>query len=325
MRLAAVQLRPLLGEEDRPHEAGANADFLRRDAAILVVGCGALGCEVLAGCLRLGLGERQPITVLDEDTVALSNLSRQALFADDDVGQPKSLAAARRLAARHAVLPIVGRAEEMPLAFYRPFHLVICAVDSLASRRWLNGALIEAARHASPIPLIEGGIEGLLGHVRIVLPGTTPCIECNLSLYPDDEPAALPHSLPLCALHGERIPQSALDCISWALSTTASDREPIADEPFARLIYEAASERRAMAARLGRLIPPFTLEEVQAALHRVIPAVATTVGAIAGMAATCNRHVQSPCAIAMRNRQTQSSDLYFIPSGPNAQNVACDM
>lgn len=76
-------------------------------------------------------------------------------------------------------------------AFFQEFHIVICGLDSIVARRWLNGMLLSLLVYengeldkTSVIPMIDGGTEGFKGNVRVIFPGVNPCIECTLDLYP---------------------------------------------------------------------------------------------------------------------------------------------
>lgn len=69
--------------------------------------------------------------------------------------------------------------------------MVICGLDSIVARRWINGMLISLLVYedgeldkSSIIPLIDGGTEGFKGNARVILPGLTACIDCTLDLYP---------------------------------------------------------------------------------------------------------------------------------------------
>ena len=65
-----------------------------RESSILIVGCGALGTAAANNLARAGIGK---ISILDRDFVELNNLQRQVLFDETDVGEPKAVAATKKL------------------------------------------------------------------------------------------------------------------------------------------------------------------------------------------------------------------------------------
>ena len=73
------------------------------DARVLVIGAGALGCPVLTYLATAGIGT---LGIVDNDTVELSNLHRQPLYATDDCGKPKVQAAKDRLAAMNPEITV---------------------------------------------------------------------------------------------------------------------------------------------------------------------------------------------------------------------------
>lgn len=90
------------------------------------------------------------------------------------------------------VTPHFCKIQDFDQEFYRKFHIVVCGLDSLVARRWINGMLTSllvyeddgSIDQSSLIPIIDGGTEGFKGSARVILPGVTACIECTLELYP---------------------------------------------------------------------------------------------------------------------------------------------
>ena len=81
-----------------------------------------------------------------EDTIDVSNLNRQFLFRDHDVGKPKAEVAAQSIMKQVEgvkVTPYVGRIQDKDEDYYMQFKLVICGLDSIEARRWINATLVE--------------------------------------------------------------------------------------------------------------------------------------------------------------------------------------
>lgn len=145
------------------------------DAAVFVVGAGALGNEIVKDLVLVGVGS---VTVIDMDTIERSNLSRCVFFRHDDEGRFKAevvAAAASDLNPEVSVTGIVGDVRSIGLGRLREFDLVIGGLDNREARVWINQACRKLAK-----PWIDGAIEGLRGVARTFLPDG-PCYECTLS------------------------------------------------------------------------------------------------------------------------------------------------
>ncbi|KAK7194816.1 ubiquitin activating enzyme [Novymonas esmeraldas] len=202
----------------------------------LIIGAGGIGCELLH---LLALSGFAHLTVIDMDVVELSNLNRQFLFTPADIGHAKSATAAAAVQARCpgvSVTAVVGRVEEQPDEFYRSFHAVLLAVDSIDARRWVNRKMAELATRTTvahtttttttasavryvgdsvisdAVPIIDTGTEGFEGHCRRVLMSgnATPCIECAMYLYNNGRTRA---TVPLCTL--ESVPRAPEHCVLY--------------------------------------------------------------------------------------------------------------
>src|SRR4030067_126952 len=143
-----------------------------RQAHVLVAGVGGLGSPAAIYLACAGVGR---LTIVDSDAVELSNLNRQILHGEEDIGEQKVVSAARKLARLNstvAINPVAARitAESLP-GLLPGVNVVIDCLDNMATRFILNEVCFRAG-----IPLIHGGISGMLGEKTTIIPGQTPCL-----------------------------------------------------------------------------------------------------------------------------------------------------
>uniref|UniRef100_A0A674BSU5 NEDD8-activating enzyme E1 catalytic subunit n=1 Tax=Salmo trutta TaxID=8032 RepID=A0A674BSU5_SALTR len=174
--------------------------FLLETCKILVIGAGGLGCELLQ---NLALSGFRHIHVVDMDTIDISNLNRQFLF--------------RCWTADVAADFVNGQ-----------FHIIVCGLDSIIARRWMNGMLISLLSYedgvldpSSIIPLIDGGTEGFKGNARVILPDMTACIDCTLELYPPQI------HFPMCTIAS--MPRLPEHCVEYVRMLQWPKDEPFGD------------------------------------------------------------------------------------------------
>ena len=155
-------------------EIGEEGQHKLADSSVLVVGAGGLGGPLLYALAGAGVGR---LVVVDGDTVSLSNLNRQFLFDQADLGRPKAETAARRLSAFNPDLRVEGVEawldEKAGMNLLADCQLTVAAVDDLPARLALNAACAQ-----KNIPLVNGGVEGWYGSVMAVEFGKTPCLAC---------------------------------------------------------------------------------------------------------------------------------------------------
>lgn len=173
-------------------ELGGPGQRALRRARVLVVGAGGLGSPVSLYLAAAGVGR---ITLADDDTVSLSNLQRQILFATGQEGRFKAEAGAARLQALNPeieVIPLTRRITRDDADFVSGFDLVIDGTDSFAGRQDINAACV-----AARVPLLAGAIAQWEGQVTVYDPARdAPCLGC---IFPQ---APAPGSAPTCAEAG---------------------------------------------------------------------------------------------------------------------------
>lgn len=150
---------------------------------ILIVGMGGLGVPASWALARAGA---RRMTLVDPDPVELSNLARQVIYRDRDIGVSKVEAAARWLAERfpdvkverHAVALDASNAARLVGAH----DFVIDATDSPVAKFLINDTCI-----AARTPFVYGGVVGMTGQAMTVIPGETACIRCVFETPPDED------------------------------------------------------------------------------------------------------------------------------------------
>jgi molybdopterin/thiamine biosynthesis adenylyltransferase len=142
--------------------------------SVLILGAGGLGCPA---ALALGAAGIARIGVIDDDRVDASNLHRQVLFTDTDVGELKVNAFARALAHRYPAL----RVEPHPVRFevsnaaalVAAYDIVVDGSDNFAAKFLANDAAVLAGK-----PLVHGAAVALGGQMLTVLAHGRPCYRC---------------------------------------------------------------------------------------------------------------------------------------------------
>ncbi|KAJ5679234.1 NEDD8-activating enzyme E1 catalytic subunit [Penicillium macrosclerotiorum] len=263
---------------------------------ILVIGAGGLGCEILK---NLALSGFKDIHVIDMDTIDISNLNRQFLFRQADIGKPKAEVAAAFVGKRVKgvkITPFVGKIQDKDEDYYMQFKIIICGLDSIEARRWINSTLIGMVDPEDPEslkPLIDGGTEGFKGQARVILPTLSSCIECQLDMH-----APRP-AVPLCTI--ATIPRQPQHCIEWAHQIAWQEKRK--DDSFdsddmdhISWVYHEALERAQQFHIHG-----VTFQMTQGVVKNIIPAIASTNAVIAAsttsevlkIATGCNPYLEN--------------------------------
>jgi adenylyltransferase/sulfurtransferase len=182
---------------------GPDAEKALASSHVMIVGLGALGCPAADLLARAGVGT---LSLVDRDLVELTNLQRQTLYSERDIGKPKAEAAAARLREVNRSIRVdalvedfsPGNADALLAAYPRP-NVVLDCTDNFQTRYLINDACV---KHG--VPLVYGGAVGTQGVQLTIRPGVTACLRC---LFPD--PPA-PGSSPTCDTAGIFAPVSVI-------------------------------------------------------------------------------------------------------------------
>jgi ubiquitin-like 1-activating enzyme E1 B len=171
-------------------------------ARVLVVGAGGVGCELVKGLACAGFSR---VTLVDLDTIDVSNLNRQFLFRRAHVGMNKSEVAAEAVEGMVdgvAIEGVIGNIKEgrFGVDWVRGFDVVCNALDNLEARRHVNRMCLAAG-----VCLVESGSTGYLGQATVIGRGVE-CYDCTTK--PPQKTYAV------CTIRST--PDKPVHCIVWA-------------------------------------------------------------------------------------------------------------
>ncbi|UNU44827.1 molybdopterin-synthase adenylyltransferase MoeB [Sphingopyxis sp. YF1] len=167
-----------------PQFGGAGQARLKA-AHVVLIGAGGIGCPAIAYLAAAGVGT---LTVVDHDHVELSNLHRQPLFTDADIGRPKAevaMAAARRINPHADAVPVIQRLDDGNAGtLLAGASLILDGCDNFGTRLAVNRAAV-----ALEIPLLSAAIGAFEGQVALYegWRAGAPCYQCLVGSDPDRE------------------------------------------------------------------------------------------------------------------------------------------
>jgi len=147
------------------------------DSQVVVLGCGGLGSHIILELAALGIGN---LTIVDFDKIELSNLNRQILYKETDIGKKKVFVARDNIMQFNSKIKVnaIEKKIESPAdvtKIIKGHDLVICVADKPRNEmvNWLNAACC-----TEKIPYINGGLDIRKAVFYSVIPGETGCTEC---------------------------------------------------------------------------------------------------------------------------------------------------
>ena len=180
----------------------------------LIVGAGAIGCELIKNFAMLNVGTKGNgcIYITDPDIIEVSNLTRQFLFREKHLRLPKSSTAAAAAIQmnphldKHIFAKLDKVCEETENIFTDDFFgsldFVANALDNVNARRYVDSRCVSNRK-----PLLESGTLGPKGHVQVVVPFKTES-------YGSQNDPEVSNDIPQCTL--KMFPEEAIHCVEWA-------------------------------------------------------------------------------------------------------------
>lgn len=162
-------------------EIGEEGQRKLQKAKVLIVGVGGLGSPI--ALYLAGAGVRY-IGLVDDDVVSISNLQRQVLYSEKELGRPKAVCAAERLSALNSEIKVAHYStrltENNAREIIRKYDMVVDGCDNFTTRYLINDICIEQGK-----PYIYGAICGFEGQVSVFNYGNRK--KSYRDLYPDEE------------------------------------------------------------------------------------------------------------------------------------------
>ncbi|KAF8397226.1 hypothetical protein HHK36_016136 [Tetracentron sinense] len=219
-------LKPLSSRYDAQISVfGSKLQKKLEDSKIFMVGSGALGCEFLKNVALMGVccSSQGKLTITDDDVIEKSNLSRQFLFRDWNIGQAKSTVAASVASSINPRLHIEAlqnraspETENMfDDTFWENLNVVINALDNVNARLYIDQRCLYFQK-----PLLESGTLGAKCNTQMVIPHLTE--NYGASRDPPEKQA------PMCTVHS--FPHNIDHCLTWARSEFEGLLEKTPDE-----------------------------------------------------------------------------------------------
>lgn len=161
-------------------EIGEKGQAILKNTSVLVIGAGGLGSACIKNLAMAGIGK---IGIMDFDKVDISNLQRQCLYEEKDVGKLKALVASQRVTEINKNIDVTFYAEKLKEtnAFerFKDYDIIVDACDNFKARLAISDCCIKLKK-----PDIYGAVTGFQGQVAILCVDNAPCLRC---LFGNDE------------------------------------------------------------------------------------------------------------------------------------------
>ena len=182
-------------------EVGKTGQRRLKNARVLCVGAGGLGSPALLYLAAAGVGT---LGIIDFDVVDESNLQRQIIHGQSDLGRPKAISAMESIREVNPLVSVILHEERLDsdnaMRIFEPYDLIVDGTDNFATRYLVNDACVLLGK-----PYVWGSIYRFDGQASVFWAEHGPCYRC---LYPEPPP---PGMVPSCAEGGVRPGQHRRD------------------------------------------------------------------------------------------------------------------
>lgn len=243
-------------------------------AKIVIVGVGATGCEVAKNLALMGIGK---LVLVDNDVVELSNLSRQMLFLDDNLGEPKAIVAADRLRKMNPLVkvePIFDDVRNLDESIFEETDVIVSCLDNWPVRRWLNSLAVALNK-----PLVDVAMEGFYANLQIVIPRKTACLECH-----GEELMPKEMQLAECTLRRRKPEDLVQDLKQAGIEISSKIAEKLFEHDI-KTVYDLKYAQESVLMRLDEKTLKI-VREIREKLRPKLPALQSVAAMISGLAST---------------------------------------
>ncbi len=164
-------------------QVGVSGQVKLKQSRVLVIGSGGLGSPVLLYLAAAGVGH---LTVIDGDSVELSNLQRQVVYREGDLGQPKAATAQQHLKALNSTITVKAIDQDFSIdtgeALIKAHDLIIDCTDNFATRYLINDLCVQWRK-----PWLFASVYQFSGQCALFVPGGA-CFRCLFPKPPKDIP-----------------------------------------------------------------------------------------------------------------------------------------
>ena len=171
------------GRQIQINGIGVEGQARLKTARVVVAGAGGLGSVVSIYLAVAGIGE---IRIIDHDIVELSNLNRQILYGDLDIGEKKAEVVLRKLQTLNPDIKVEAISksitEENAAELFGDADAIVDAMDNIPTRYVLNKIAVTRM-----VPLFHGAVRGFEGRATTIIPGQTSCLKCIYPRLPQTE------------------------------------------------------------------------------------------------------------------------------------------